>query len=385
MKKIKVLYVHHAESEAGAPRSLAFLIDNLDKDKYEPYVLISFDYEGNKKLFEGVGAKVIYKPLMGPWHGSTVSGMSLGMLYFNLKHAIPTYYKMFDVLKEVKPDLVHLNSTCLFIVAKAVKKSDSNIPVVCHVREPLLPNYWGDILRRNIEKYVDYFVAIEKYDINSLKTNKRYEVINNFVDFNVYNSKVKSSILHEELHIDEKHKILLYLARISPENGALEMIKAIEDLLKKRKDIHLCLVGARLQCRTEYQDKVMKISEKYENIHILSFRKDIPEIIASSDVLITPFKEPHFARSIIEAAAMGVPAIGSDIGGIQELIINNKTGYLIENNDNNALKEKCEFLVDNDGVRRKFGQNAEEYAKENFEAIKNSKRTFEIYDKLLNK
>ncbi len=385
MKKIKILYIHHGDSNAGAPRSLAFLINNLDKNKYEPYVLVFYDYEGNKKLFESVGAKVIYKRFMGPWHGTTVSGMSLEVFSYNIKHCIPAYYRMFDVLKQLKPDIVHLNTTCLFIVAKAIKRYNKNIPIVCHVREPLLQNYWGDILRKNNEKYVDYFVAIEEYDKQSLKTNKECDVIYNFVDFDTYNSNLESNILYEELKIKENEKIILYLARISPENGALEMIQKLENTLQKRKDIHLCLVGAQLENKSEYLENVLNISKKYENIHILPFRKDVPNIIASSDIMIAPFREPHFARSIIEAAAMGVPSIGTNIGGIQELIKDNITGCLIDFNDKKSLQEKCELLVDDNELREKLGKNAEKHAKENFEAVKNSKRTFEIYDKLLNR
>lgn len=109
-KKMRILFFHHGESQAGAPRSLAFLIDHMDKTKFEPYVLCCMDYEANKKLFESVGAEVIYGVLMGPWHGSTVSGMSPGMLSYNLKHVIPTYLGIKKIIQEIKPDIVHLNN-----------------------------------------------------------------------------------------------------------------------------------------------------------------------------------------------------------------------------------------------------------------------------------
>lgn len=382
-KKIKILYFHHGGSEGGAPRSLSFLINNLDKNVYEPYVLCCMDYEGNKEIFEAVGAKVIYDDNMGPWHGSTVSGMSFGMLKSNIKKSLPTYFNMFKILEHVKPNIVHLNSTCLFLAAKAVKKYNKDIPIVCHVREPLLNNFWGDILRKNINKYADSFVAIERYDAESLHTSKPIKIVYNFVDFKTYNSKVKSNCLHEELKIPEKEKIILYLARISSENGAYEMLNSLETYIASNKNVHFCLVGAQFDIKTEYLSKVVEMANKYDNIHLMPFRKDVPNIIASSDILVAPFIEPHFARSVIEAAAMGVPSIVSNVGGLKELVVDNETGLIYDQNNKNDLCNKIEMLLNDANLLSKMGKNSQKYAHENFDAKINSKRTFEVYNDLL--
>ncbi len=62
---------------------------------------------------------------------------------------------------------------------------------------------------------------------------------------------------------------------------------------------------------------------------LIEFRKDIPSIINSSDIIVFPSVVPHFARSIIEAGAMAKPSIASNIGGPDELIINGETGLLV--------------------------------------------------------
>lgn len=385
-RKIKILYFHHGGAKGGAPRSLAFLIKKLDKSKYEPYVLICYDAEENKKIFESVGAKVIYRKFMGAWHGSEVSGMSLRILYHNLKNAIPTYFQMFDILKEVNPDIVHLNSTCLFVAAKAIKKYNKNIPIVCHVREPLLDGFWGNILRKENEKYIDEYIAIEQFDADSLKTKKNVNIVYNFVDFNDYNSKIKSDCLRKEFKIKKDEIVLLYLARISKENGAKEMLNNITELMQKNEKFHLCLVGIQNNINSKYQDDVLKLSHKFPTrIHFSEFRKDVPNVIASSDIMIAPFVKPHFARSIIEAAAMGVPSIGSNIGGIKELIKDGKTGLLFNYETFEDFNQKCEKLINDCELRKTMGLEAEKYAIENFDADKNSKRTFDIYKKLLYK
>lgn len=384
-KKIKILFFHHGGNQGGAPRSLAFLIEHMDKSRFEAYVLCCMDYEDNKMLFENVGAKVLYSRFMGAWHGSTVSGMSLGMLYFNLKHVIPTYFGITKIVQKIRPDIIHLNSTCLAFAAKAIRNKFPNIPIVCHVREPLLEGFWGDILRRLNDKSVDQYIAIERFDANSLHTKLPVEVIYNFVDFDNYNENIKSNCLREELQISQDAFLMLYLARISPENGALEMLEHLLPMLKKRKDIQLCIVGATPEHRTQYLTDVENLALEMENVHILPFRKDVPNVIASSDVMLVPFQKPHFARSVIEAGAMGVPSIAADIGGVKEIVSHEKTGLLFNYRNFDGLVDHCERLVDDVNFRKFLGKNAIKFANENFDAVKNSKQVCDVYKKILSK
>lgn len=381
----KILYIHHGGSEAGAPRSLSFLINQLDQTKYEAYVVCCSAEYGNKKIFEGVGAKFIFSDKFGPWHGSTVSGMNIGHFKNNILKAIPTYNNIPKILNEIKPDIVHLNSTCLFMCAKATKKYNKDIPVICHIREPLLPNFWGDILKNNCNKYVDQYIAIEQFDANSLKpTTVPTEVVYNFVDFDTYNSNVKSNCLRKELSLAHDDILFLYLARIAPCNGALEMMSSVIKLVEKNKKIHFCIVGANLENKDEYLLKVMEKANDFpQNIHVLPFRSDVPQVIASSDVMVVPFQEPHFARSVIEAGSIGVPSVASNIGGLDELVVDGKTGFFFNYKTFDGFVEKCELLANDIELRIKMGKQAEIHARENFDAVKNSRRVFGIYEKLL--
>lgn len=383
MTRSRILFVHHGGAEGGAPRSLLFLLKELDLSKYEPYVVVSYDYDALRNMYEPIGAKVIYEPRIGAWHGSTVGRVSPGMLYANVRLALPTYLYAKKIVKRIHPDIIHINSTCLFIFAKAAKKYIKDTPIVCHVREPLLPGFWGNILRRGCQKYVDAFVAIEQYDLESVDArNKIAKVVYNFVDFDVYNTTVKSRVLRDELSLSDKDIIALYLARISPENGALEFIQACKDWLKKNRRVHLCVVGE-IPGKNVYQDKVVETAKGLSNIHILPFRTDVVNVIASSDFMVSPFQQPHFARSVIEGAAMGIPTIGTNVGGLKELIKDGKTGLLYDYaNPSDCLEQFVKMATDQD-FRGNCGMNAEAFARECFDSKKNAKATFEIYDQLL--
>mgnify|MGYP004679560947 FL=1 len=197
-----------------------------------------------------------------------------------------------------------------------------------------------------------------------------------------YNSQIKSNVLRDELHLKQKDTICLCLARVSKENGILNLIEHSINILEKRKDIHFCFVG--LKSNSKYIENIIKYADKYENIHLLTFRNDVPNIIASSDINIVPFIEPHFARSIIETSAMGKTSIGINIGGVNELIQDEKTGCIF-NSDYSDYETKLLKLVDNKEYRTKLSKNAEIYAKENFNSVKNVNKILKIYNELMKK
>lgn len=381
------MYVHHGSTKGGAPRSLAFLINNINKEENKITVICREDLKNAKKMYESLGAKVEYEPHIHPFHGSVVSGITFKQFIYNLVYALPTFFRMKKIILNTPDlDIVHLNSTCLFMCAMAVKKTNKDIKVICHIREPLLPNFFGNILKRMNLKYVDEFIAIDNYDARTVDKNlTKTKVIYNFVDFNQFNADIKSNILRKELKISSKETVCLNLARISPENGMFEIVKKWNKFKEELVGYHLVIVGEDPKQQLEYTSKVKEEAKENKTIHILPFRNDVVDIIASSDIMICSFVKPHFARSIIEASAMGIPSIAPNIEGPKELILNGKTGMFFDINSDdsflNALLQIKKEISSNNNMKNE----AIKFAKKNFSADINSKKTFDIYEKLKNK
>src|SRR5699024_4034503 len=100
------------------------------------------------------------------------------------------------------------------------------------------------------------------------------------------------------------------------------------------------VIGYNDENTNEYEQKV--IDESSDNIHVMRFRDDIPNVIASSDIMVAPFTQPHFARAVIEAAAMCKPSIVSNVKGLDQLVVDGETGYIYNLNNPNDLNEKIE-------------------------------------------
>jgi glycosyltransferase involved in cell wall biosynthesis len=175
------------------------------------------------------------------------------------------------------------------------------------------------------------------------------------------------------------------IARIK---GIFELIEALH-LLKQR--------GLRFRCLMPGCDKVLqknslrhllrkianrigmpsdtfsirKKIRKYElsdYCKLMPFDRDIPRLLAASDILVFPSTEPHFARPVVEAAALGKPVVASDLDGVRELVEHEITGLLVPSGDVPALTNSLETLINDPAKQVSMGKRARKKAEMCFDS-----------------
>jgi glycosyltransferase involved in cell wall biosynthesis len=379
MKK-KILYIQHDGGLAGATKSLYLLLDDLNKSKYEPKVL--FIREGSAiNKFKNLDIDLYTKTNIHPFHATEVSGMTFKMFLSQLKNFIPSFFRARNFIKKINPEIIHINTTCLFVFALAAKTIKRKIKVVSHIREPILNNLPGNILRFMVKRFVDEFIAISKYDQDSLRLRKKnnIQIIYNAIDTKrINNHYQKSYELRQNFNVPDNSILALYIARFSYENGTLELLKRAQSLIKNGENIHFLFVGLNKKTMNKrYYDIFMDTYNKFtQNIHLMDFTYDTDRVFKSSDIHVCPFIKPHFSRSTIEASAYSVPTIGSNVGGVNELIIDNFTGLLYEkDSDSDFFNKMGEFLINRKKISV-LGANAREDAIARFDLEKNNERIF---------
>ncbi|MEP3207761.1 MAG: glycosyltransferase family 4 protein [Maribacter sp.] len=371
MSKKKILFAHHAGGFGGAPKSMSYIIKGLDQDKYDAH-LLNIAQGPINAFFETLPCELtVPKKGIRPFNGSYVVESNLYHYLYGWFFLLPSIFLAYRHIKRIKPDLIHINSSCIF--AFAIAAYLCGVKTICHVREPIRKGWEGWPLRFFCKIFVSGFIAISQFDLDSLQlpenTDKPYAVIYNFVEkFDLEPTNLESPF-RRELGISKSDTLFLYLARFSASNGWMELIEMAKDVLHTRTDAHFVLVGA--------NSEEHLVSTGHQNIHILKFRSDVDELLRASDVFVCPFTLPHFARGVIESAAYGKPSIGSNIGGVNELIKNQVTGFLYETKDD--FKKSCLRLLEDEGLRKSMGLEAFKFAKENFDPDKNLKRTYEFY------
>ncbi|APU95294.1 hypothetical protein BV902_02230 [Sphingobacterium sp. B29] len=281
--------------------------------------------------------------------------------------------KAISYLRKIKPDLIHLNSTCLFAFSIAAKIL--RIPVICHVREPIRPGLAGWPLRFFSKFSVNGFIGISKFDLASLgvipkKCNSK--VIYNFVEKFKIKKTFEPGLFRKKLGIADNDVVFLYLARFSKSNGWMQLIAMAEKVVEDYPQAKFVLAGA---------TEDIHFNHSKNNIFIVPFEKEIDDYLIGSDIFVCPFVLPHFARGIIEAAAFSLPSLGNNIDGVNELINDNVTGFLYKNKSD--FYEKAVRLIKNKDLRNKLGEKAYIKAQTDFNIYNNLKETYAFYDEVV--
>ena len=372
----------------GAPRSLAFLISNLDKNLYEPAVLIP-QRPGNeavKQLFLESGATVIEERHLRAFNGSTVCPCnSLSMACYYLMAALPTFISTLKHVRRLKPQIVHLNSSCLFMSAAGARWGRRSVKNIVHIREPLQPNWWGKILAIMNRKYADAFVSIDRYGLSTMSVGKQpCFVIPNFVDPDVYRPGVSDrSEFRTRLGCTETDVLFLYMARVAPSNGAFELASFLAKYQRRLPENAKFAICGFDEKTTDYSNQTLKAIRQNSSVHAMPFTSQVVQLIDSADVVVAPFVTPHNARMVIEGSAMQKPCLVADVENLKEQILPGVTGFVFRFDQPESLLNHITELCNQPDLLSQMGLESRKFAVKNYNDKVNSKRTFEVYQKLL--
>lgn len=159
------------------------------------------------------------------------------------------------------------------------------------------------------------------------------------------------------------------IGRISPEKGQLEFVQAVRLLMHKRTGGSFVICGAPLFSDREAQKYLERVRESARGLPVefSGWQEDIGATLAQLDMLVVPsLREPGAPRVVLEAFAARVPVVAFVSGGIPEIVINNKTGFLVEPPTAEALAARLEALLDAPGELRGVADRAYETWKEKY-------------------
>ncbi|KMQ87904.1 glycosyl transferase [Lasius niger] len=182
---------------------------------------------------------------------------------------------------------------------------------------------------------------------------------------------------------------ILHVARLVEGKGTATLIRALSLLPERHKAIKIISIGG-----GPLRKKLEKLASDLgvrKNIQFLGPcpYETVQEWTARSAIAVLPSIESSnkwvegLGLALVEAAACGLPVIGSDIGGIPEAMDAGKTGLLFPPGDPIALAKKIAFLLDDKALRVKMGQAGRAFVEKEFSKEKQNKKLEAIYDSLL--
>ena len=190
--------------------------------------------------------------------------------------------------------------------------------------------------------------------------------------------------LRSDIGLDPAAPVVGFVGRLVEEKGILELLEAVRKVSNEIPDVQLLIVGP---FDEEKPDALRAdVAERYgvqKRCHFLGMRHDMPELYALMDVLVLPSHREGFPRAPMEASAMGVPAVVTDIRGCREAVEHGVNGLLFPVGDSDALASALVELLRDDARRAEMGAAGRRMAEERFDEQKVFDRVLSEYERLL--
>ncbi|MBW7977196.1 N-acetyl-alpha-D-glucosaminyl L-malate synthase BshA [Bacillus velezensis] len=296
--------------------------------------------------------------------------------------------KIAEVAARENLDIIHAHyalphAVCAYL-AKQMLKRDIGIVTTLHGTDITVLGYdpsLKDLIRFAIEASdrvtaVSTALAGETYDL--IKPDKKIETIYNFIDERVYLKKNTESI-KEKHGILPDEKVVIHVSNFRKVKRVKDVIRVFRNIAAKTK-AKLLLVGDGPEKCVAWQ-----LVEKYglqDQVLLLGNQDRVEELYSISDLKLLLSEKESFGLVLLEAMACGVPCIGTNIGGIPEVIKDQVSGFLVEVGDIQTASEKALAVLEDKQLSKRLTDHALKMVETAFSSQRIVSQYERIYDEL---
>ncbi|MDP9960026.1 glycosyltransferase family 4 protein [Chryseobacterium lathyri] len=293
---------------------------------------------------------------------------------------IKSLWSTYKLLRKEKPQIVHTHTPKAGIVGMLAAKL-AGVPHRLHTVAGLpLMEVTG--MKREVLNFVEKLTyasatkvypnskGLYEYILQNNYTHKsKIKVIgngsSNGIDTSYFSpdqiTEAQKTLLKKELNIKEGHFVFVFIGRLVGDKGINELVKAFSLINKKensQRQSKLLLVGPLEKELDPLHPDTLKEIENNPDIISVGFQKDVRPYFAISDALAFPSYREGFPNVVMQAGAMELPSIVSDINGCNEIIIENQNGVIVPVKNSEKLGEAMERMKSDTDYYQKLKMNA---------------------------
>ncbi len=303
--------------------------------------------------------------------------------------------QMEKMLKEIRFSLVHVHTPVAAFVTRLACQRTNTHPVLYtahgfHFYKGAPLKNW--LLYYNMEKlaahWTDGLITINEEDYKAAqkfklrKNGKMFFVPGVGVDVVSLEQRIASidrSEKRKELGLSADAAVIITVGELNANKNHIQVLEALSKLNKT--NFHYLIVG-----NGEDEQKLQKAVNELllrDKVSFLGFRRDVPELLTASDVFILTSRREGLPKAVMEAMAVGLPIIATDVRGNRDLVKSGENGYLVPLGNAEQTAIAIERLIDSEDLRRSMGGKSKELVKQ-YDLQNILKEMEKIYDNILN-
>ncbi|HET6765780.1 MAG TPA: glycosyltransferase [Chitinophagaceae bacterium] len=319
------------------------------------------------------------------------------------------YNKLKKLIKEFKPDIVHTHAAKSGALGRLAAKH-SNVPVIVHTFHGHIFHSYFNSLKTNFfirsERYLaglsDAIVAISDVQKKELSGDFRIAAPDKFqviplgldLDNFIINQDEKRNQFRTEFDLDDDTVAIGIIGRLVPIKNHSLFLKGLKYVLDNTSVKVKAFIVGDGESRGAIQQMATSLGIKYtthtDPVHpdpliFTSWRTDVDTIFAGLDIIALTSLNEGTPVSLIEAQAAGKPIVSTRVGGIADVVLENKTALLSEITDEKTFSDNLLMLVNDSALRRKFSNTGKDYVISKFSYHRLVNDMSSMYHELLDK
>lgn len=364
MKKVCVITTISKTVESFAVDYYSYM---TEEDQYDVTVVSDFD----DSFYDRIPQNLKFHPI----------GMERGLSFSGFK----TIIEMYRFFKKEKFDLVQYSTPNASLYASiAAFLAGIKVRLYCqwglyYVTQRGIPRFFFKTMERLIcalstNVQPDSYGNLENSFNEGFYNESKGEVIWNGsasgIDLDRFDIDKKEEWRQKrrkELNLTEDNFLIGFVGRITRDKGIYELLDMLSEILPKYPNVH-CMIAGDMEDEEIKDDPEYNWSFDHPQITYPGRISDIEEYYSAFDVFVLPSYREGFGTVIIEAEAMAVPVVVTNIPGPTEAMKPNETGLVVERENAEQLTEAIEKMITNPDMAQEMGAKGREYIETSFDS-----------------
>jgi len=286
--------------------------------------------------------------------------------------------------------LVHVHyaipyATCAFLAKEMLKPRRLVTVTTLHGTDitlvGMMPSFY-EIARFSVE-VSDGITAVSEYlrreTLEAFGIKKPVRVIRNFVDCNEFRPRGDST-LRKRL-APEGEKLVMHASNFRKVKNLPVVVKVFSEVRRAIPGVKLVLLGDGPE--REPTEKLCEEMELGASVVFLGDQEFVQDVLPVADVFLLPSRHESFGLAALEAMSCAVPVVGTNVGGLAEVVEEGRSGYLRDPDDVQGMTEAVVRLLQDEGLHREMALRARERARKEFGKDKMVEQYLDFYRELL--